>query len=219
MYREGSSRPTAENELGVARRHGLGEVGIGLVLLAYGVPGFVLGPIIGRGADRWGRRWLGPAGLGIAGLAAVFLILDGVRGSQTVMARRGGSLDRRDITKAQGRTQQMRRPLMTAFSALLSVLVVAPAALAQQTIEGTVASAKLTACEPKPGGCEGTLVLEPKGVTSGPVTIKVVKGTQITEGSKHLFLPGTNRRQVAITYVEDKGEKLAKSIEVKDAKR
>ena len=58
------------------QRHGLGEVGIGLALLGYGVPGFVLGPIIGRAADRWGRRWLVPAGLGIAALAAVFLILD-----------------------------------------------------------------------------------------------------------------------------------------------
>lgn len=59
-----------------AQRHGLGEVGIGLALLGYGVPGFVLGPIIGRAADRWGRRWLVPAGLGISALAAVFLILD-----------------------------------------------------------------------------------------------------------------------------------------------
>lgn len=165
-----------------------------------------------------GPPWLVAAGLGIAVLAAVFLFLDGVRGSQTVMARWAGSLDRRDITKAQGRTQPMRRPLIAVVSALLTVLVVAPAALAQQTIEGTVASAKLTACDPKPGGCEGSLVLEPKGAASGPVTIKVVKGTQITEGNKHLFLLGTNRRSVAITYVEDKGEKVAKSIEVKDAK-
>ena len=59
-----------------AQRHGLSEVGIGLALLGYGVPGFVFGPIIGRAADRWGRRWLIPAGLGIAGLAAGFLLLD-----------------------------------------------------------------------------------------------------------------------------------------------
>jgi predicted MFS family arabinose efflux permease len=30
-----------------AQRHGLGEVGIGLAILGYGVPGFLLGPIIG----------------------------------------------------------------------------------------------------------------------------------------------------------------------------
>src|SRR6266571_2360878 len=59
-----------------AQRYGLGEVGIGLALLGYGIPGFLLGPIIGRLADRWGRRWLVPAGLGIAALAAGVLILD-----------------------------------------------------------------------------------------------------------------------------------------------
>jgi len=58
------------------RRYGLGEVGIGLALLGYGVPGFLLGPPIGRGADRWGRSWLVPAGLGIAALAAGILIVD-----------------------------------------------------------------------------------------------------------------------------------------------
>jgi hypothetical protein len=51
------------------------------------------------------------------------------------------------------------------------------------------------------------------------VTIKVPKGTQIKQGESHLFLPGTKGRVVAITDVEDKGEKVAKSIEVKDAKR
>jgi len=58
------------------RRYGLGEVGIGLALLGYGVPGFLLGPIIGRAADRWGRRWLLPAGIGIAALAASVLVFE-----------------------------------------------------------------------------------------------------------------------------------------------
>ncbi|PWB81843.1 MAG: MFS transporter [Candidatus Methylomirabilota bacterium] len=58
----------------LAGRYGLGEVGIGLALLGYGIPGFLLGPAIGRAADRWGRRWLVPAGLAIASLAAVILI-------------------------------------------------------------------------------------------------------------------------------------------------
>ena len=59
-----------------SRCYGLGEVGIGLALLGYGVPGFLLGPPIGRAADRWGRRWLVPAGLGIAALAAGVLMRD-----------------------------------------------------------------------------------------------------------------------------------------------
>jgi predicted MFS family arabinose efflux permease len=58
-----------------SRRYGLGDVGIGLALLGYGVPGFLFGPAIGRAADRWGRRWLIPAGLGIAALSAAALIL------------------------------------------------------------------------------------------------------------------------------------------------
>ena len=57
-----------------SRRYGLGEVGVGLALLGYGVPGFVLGPFIGRAADRWGRRWLVPAGIGLAALSAVLLV-------------------------------------------------------------------------------------------------------------------------------------------------
>jgi predicted MFS family arabinose efflux permease len=60
----------------LSRRYGLGEVGIGLALLGYGVPGFLLGPAIGSAADRWGRRWLVPAGLALAALAAGALILE-----------------------------------------------------------------------------------------------------------------------------------------------
>lgn len=54
-------------------RYGLGEVGIGLALLGYGLPGFLLGPAIGRAADRWGRRWLVPAGLAVSAAAALLL--------------------------------------------------------------------------------------------------------------------------------------------------
>jgi len=57
-----------------AQRYALSEIGIGLALLGYGLPGFLLGPVIGRAADRWGRRWLIPAGLAIAALAAAILI-------------------------------------------------------------------------------------------------------------------------------------------------
>jgi predicted MFS family arabinose efflux permease len=60
----------------LSRRYGLGEVGIGLALLGYGVPGFLLGPAIGSAADRWGRRWLVPSGLALAALAAGALILE-----------------------------------------------------------------------------------------------------------------------------------------------
>lgn len=35
-----------------------------------------MGPVIGRWADRWGRRWLVPLGLAIAALSAAILIPD-----------------------------------------------------------------------------------------------------------------------------------------------
>lgn len=57
-----------------SRRYGLGGAGIGLALLGYGVPGFLFGPVIGRAADRWGRRWILPVGIALAALSAVLLI-------------------------------------------------------------------------------------------------------------------------------------------------
>ena len=55
------------------RRYGLEPVGIGLALLGYGVPGFVLGPAIGRAADRYGRAWLIPTGVAVGAGAAFAL--------------------------------------------------------------------------------------------------------------------------------------------------
>jgi predicted MFS family arabinose efflux permease len=55
------------------RHYGLGEVGIGLALLGYGIPGFLFGPVIGRLADRVGRSRLIPLGLATAGASALVL--------------------------------------------------------------------------------------------------------------------------------------------------
>ncbi len=57
------------------RRYDIGPIGIGLALLGYGVPGLLLGPVIGRAADRWGRARLLPIGLALGGIAAVLLLL------------------------------------------------------------------------------------------------------------------------------------------------
>ena len=89
---------------------------------------------------------------------------------------------------------------------------------AEQRVEGTVVSTKMTACDMKPGGCEGAMTLDTKGATPGPVTIKIQKGTGIKPGDGYLFLPGTKGRVVAVTYVEDKGEKVAKSVEMESGK-
>jgi predicted MFS family arabinose efflux permease len=55
------------------QRFGLGEVGIGLALLGYGIPGLVFGPIIGRMADRYGRARIIPAGVALTGVCAMLL--------------------------------------------------------------------------------------------------------------------------------------------------
>lgn len=59
-----------------SQRYGLGEIGIGLALLGYGIPGFLLGPLIGRLADKFGRSRLIPIGLILAGLSAAALALN-----------------------------------------------------------------------------------------------------------------------------------------------
>ena len=112
----------------------------------------------------------------------------------------------------------MRHSLIAVVSTVLMVSAPISVSFAQQQIEGTVVSTKMTACDMKPGTCEGTMTLDTKGATPGPVTIKIQKGTVIKHGDGYLLLPGTKGRVVAITYVEDKGEKVAKSVEVKPAK-
>jgi predicted MFS family arabinose efflux permease len=57
------------------QRFGLGETGIGLALLGYGVPGLLFGPFIGQLADRYGRAWIIPAGVALTGVCAWLLAL------------------------------------------------------------------------------------------------------------------------------------------------
>lgn len=65
------------------QRFGLNETGIGLVLLGYGVPGMLFGPVIGKLADRFGRALIVPTGVVLTGICALALAsappLDGVR--------------------------------------------------------------------------------------------------------------------------------------------
>lgn len=55
------------------QRYAITSGRLGFALLGYGIPGFLLGPVVGRCADRYGRRWLIRGGLVIAGLCALAL--------------------------------------------------------------------------------------------------------------------------------------------------
>jgi len=105
-----------------------------------------------------------------------------------------------------------RRQFMNAaFAGTLFVL--SWPAVSQEKVEGKVLSTKLTACTFKPGGCEGTMVLE----TAKPeqLTIKVPLGTMIRKGSETVYLPALRGRTVSVTHVTEKAEKIARAIDVK----
>jgi predicted MFS family arabinose efflux permease len=58
------------------QRYELSPEHIGIALLGYGVPGLLLGPLIGRAADRIGRGRLLPIGLGLSAIAVLLLLED-----------------------------------------------------------------------------------------------------------------------------------------------
>lgn len=58
-----------------ARRYQLGDYGIGLALLGYGLPGMLLAPALGRFADRHGRSRMIPSGIFLSACCAILLAL------------------------------------------------------------------------------------------------------------------------------------------------
>lgn len=111
----------------------------------------------------------------------------------------------------------MRRTsaLCASLVGLLLVALYPAMGLAQDRVEGTVTSTRVTLCEFKPGGCEGDLVLERKGAGQPEqMKIKVPKGTLIKKGEEVVYLPSLRGNVVAVAYVREKGEAVAKSIEV-----
>jgi len=57
-----------------SQRYHLGDKGIGLALLGYGVPGMFFGPLFGHLADRVGRKRIIPLGILIGALAGAAFI-------------------------------------------------------------------------------------------------------------------------------------------------
>lgn len=60
----------------LSQRYNMDALGIGLNILGYGIPGLLLSSLIGQAVDRWGRRWLVPAGLVMAALAGIGMIFE-----------------------------------------------------------------------------------------------------------------------------------------------
>lgn len=82
------------------RQHGLSDVEIGAALLGYGVPGFLLGPTIGKVADRWGR----------ARMAASRAVLKFEGGGSTGPDRKIGVLDPKGTANEKHCHEEARRP-------------------------------------------------------------------------------------------------------------
>lgn len=59
----------------IGQQYHVGPAVIGSALLGYGIPGTVLGPSIGRAADKYGRATLIPVGLAIGSAAVAALLL------------------------------------------------------------------------------------------------------------------------------------------------
>lgn len=55
------------------KNYQLNEKGVGLALLGYGIPGLLLGPTLGRFADKYGRNRIIPLGLSVGALSAIML--------------------------------------------------------------------------------------------------------------------------------------------------
>lgn len=88
-------------------------------------------------------------------------------------------------------------------------------ASAEDRIEGTVVRTKLTQCDMATHRCEGFLDLQTEKSGKGdPTVIRVVADTTIKKGEERMYLPALRKNVVSINYVTDKGEKVAKAIEV-----
>jgi predicted MFS family arabinose efflux permease len=58
------------------KNYHLNEKEIGFALLGYGIPGLLLGPIVGKLADKFGRNKIIPVGILVGGLSAIFLSMN-----------------------------------------------------------------------------------------------------------------------------------------------
>lgn len=114
----------------------------------------------------------------------------------------------------------IKRLLFSPIALVAAILIAhSPQGLAQETVQGKVVGTQLTHCDFKPGGCAGNLTLgtESQG-KAGQVTINVPLGTPIRKGNETVYLPALRGKSVHIVLATEKGEKTARSIDVKAEK-
>ena len=109
------------------------------------------------------------------------------------------------------------------FFSILLLVAFSPFGFAQEKIEGTVIKTNLISCSLVPGKvgtCEGTFVLESKGNEKArQTTIKVTRDTTLKTGDEKLFLFQLQGGLVTVSFVTEKGEKVAQSVLMKSQKQ
>lgn len=58
------------------KNYQLDEQGVGFALLGYGIPGLLLGPLLGKLADKYGRNRIIPIGILIGAVSAILLSMN-----------------------------------------------------------------------------------------------------------------------------------------------
>lgn len=105
--------------------------------------------------------------------------------------------------------------------AVLTLLPLAPAALADERIEGIVRDAVVTLCDAtRRGGCAGTLTLERRaGERTETFSIDVPLGTPISRSGEHVLLHALEGQTVIVTQINQRGRRVARAIEVAESPR
>lgn len=92
-------------------------------------------------------------------------------------------------------------------------LLGAPAAFAEERLEGQVVKTHLTACSTVPGKvgtCEGTLEVEPQ--TGERVTVQITRDTVLKKGEEKAFLFQLEGSSAAVAYVTEGDQRVATSV-------
>jgi hypothetical protein len=98
----------------------------------------------------------------------------------------------------------------------ISILLLAPAALAEERIEGIVRDTVVTHCDAtRRGGCAGTLTLERQAEGRiETLTINVPLGTPISRAGERVLLHALEGMRVIVTQTTGRGGRVARAIQV-----